>query len=91
LFQAGSSGNFLAALLTTGNIYVLPNTRIDLGQRVSSAVFISGEQSSDKRFNDFDSDVCLKNIKDAIINDQRQVILSHYQQVSELREFDSTT
>ena len=90
LFQAGSSGNFLAALLTTGNIFVLPNTRIDLGQRISSAVFISGEQSSDKRFNDFDSDVCLKNIKTAIMHDQRQVILSHYQQVSELREFEST-
>lgn len=90
LFQAGSSGNFLAALLTNGNIFVLPNTRIDLGQRISSAVFISGEQSSDKRFNDFDSDACLKNIKTAIMHDQRQVILSHYQQVSELREFEST-
>ena len=91
MFQAGSSGNFLATLLTTGNIYVLPNARIDLGQRISSAVFISGEQSSDKRFNDFDSDICCKNIKDAIVNDQRQVILSHYQQVSKLKDFDSTT
>lgn len=87
LFPAGASGNFLAALLTTGNISVLPNARIDLGQKVSSAVFVSGDHSSDNRFNDFESDICLKNIKDAIVHDQRQVILSHYQQVSKLREF----
>ena len=90
LFQAGSSGNFLATLLTTGTIFVLPNARIDLGQTLSSAVFISGEQSPDIKFNDFDSDVCLKNIKNAIMHDQRQVILSHYQQISLLKEFEST-
>lgn len=90
LFRTGSGGNFLASLLTTGTIFVLPNSRIDLGQTVSSAVFITGEQSSDAKFNDYASDVCLQNIKNAIMHDQRQVILSHYQQISELKEFKST-
>ena len=90
LFQAGSSGHFLASLLTTGNIFVLPNTRIDLGQTISSAVFITGDHSPDSKFNDFESDLCLQNIKNAIVHDQRQVILSHYQHVSKLREFEST-
>jgi hypothetical protein len=90
LFTAGTSGNFLASMLTKGNIFLLPNFRYDLGQKVPSAVFITGEHSPDFRFNDFKSDICLKNIKDAIINDRRQVILSHYQQVSELKEFEST-
>jgi len=90
LFAAGASGNFLASLLTTGNTLVLPNSRIDLGQKLSSAVFVTGDHSQDFKFNDFDSDICLKNIKDAIMHDQRQVVLSHYQQVSELREFEST-
>jgi len=90
LFQAGSSGNFLAAFLTVGNIFVLPNNRIDLGQKVSSAIFVSGESSHDKRFIDFDSDICLANIKTAIVNSPQQVILSHYQKISKLREFEST-
>jgi hypothetical protein len=90
LFPAGASGNFLASLLTTGTIFVLPNSRIDLGQTISSAVFVTGEHSPDSKFNDLTSDICLKNIKDAIMYDQRQVILSHYQQVTKLREFEST-
>jgi len=90
LFPAGASGNFLASLLTTGTISVLPNSRIDLGQTISSAVLVTGEHSPDSKFNDFESDICLKNIKDAVMYDQRQVILSHYQQVTKLREFEST-
>lgn len=90
LFPAGSSGHFLASLMTTGNISVLPNARIDLGQTVSSAVFVTGEHSADSKFNDFKSDLCLRNIKNAIMHDHRQVILSHYQHVSQLREFGST-
>jgi hypothetical protein len=89
LFPAGSSGHFLSAMLTTGNILVLPNYRIDLMQTVSSAIFITGEHSSDNKFNEFDSDVCVQNIKNEIINGRHQVILSHYRQVSKLKDFES--
>ena len=74
LFPAGASGNFLAAFLTTGKNLVNAQYRIDLGQTVSSAIFV-------------DSD--LDQIKDTVINDYHQTILSHYRNVSDLREFQS--
>lgn len=90
LFPVGASGNFLTALVTTGKINVLPNHRIDLGQTISSAIMIHGDESPDKRFVDVTSDRCLANIKDAIVNDPHQVIMSHYLGVSQLREFADT-
>ena len=87
LFPAGASGNFLAAFLTEGTIFVAANNRIDLGQQLSSSVFITGSNSLDKRFIDSDSDVCLQNIKNSIISGSHQVILSHYQKVSNLVDF----
>lgn len=74
LFPAGSSGNFLAAFLTTGATFVNPQYRIDLGQTISSSIFVDPE---------------LDQIKDAVVNDNHQTILSHYSKVSDLREFQS--
>jgi len=74
LFPAGASGNFLAAFLTAGNTLINPQYRIDLGQTVSSSIFVDPD---------------LDQIKDAVINDNHQTILSHYRNVSDLREFQS--
>ena len=71
LFPAGASGHFLAEFLTIGDTFVIPQNRLDLGQRLSSAIFAPG----------------LSNIKSAIVNDNRQVILSHYSGISDLLEF----
>lgn len=72
LFPAGASGNFLSAFLTTGSVHVKPQFRVDLGQTVSSAIFVPPN---------------LEQIKHTIDNDQHQTILSHYSAVSNLREY----
>lgn len=71
LFSAGASGHFLGEFLTTGNTFVLPKERIDLGQTLSSAIFAED----------------LDGIKDTFLNTQYQVILSHYGEISKLAEF----
>jgi hypothetical protein len=72
LFPAGASGHFLASFLTTGAVFVRPQYRVDLGQLVSSAIFIPSD---------------LEKIKNSIINDPHETILSHYNNVSDLCEF----
>ena len=71
LFPAGASGHFLGEFLTIGKTFVLPQQRIDLGQSLSSAIFVSD----------------LEHIKDVVINTSHQVILSHYSNISDLEEF----
>jgi hypothetical protein len=85
LYPAGSSGYFLAAFLITGHDHVLPNNRIDLGQKLSSTVFVTSDP-----LNDYDSEECLLQIKDEILHGHRQSILSHYSKISQLKEFEST-
>jgi len=74
LFPAGASGNFLASFLTTGNSYTKAQYRVDLGQFNSSAIFAPSN---------------LEKIKNIIVNDEHQTILSHYNNISDLREFEN--
>jgi hypothetical protein len=72
LFPAGASGHFLSSFLTTGKVFVQSQYRIDLGQKLSSATFVASD---------------LDKIKHTILTDSKQTILTHYDQVSNLREF----
>jgi hypothetical protein len=91
LFPAGASGHFLSAFLSHDEIIdTLPNFRLDLGQTLSSALFVSGEPVPNGRFDDFESHRCLTNIKNCIVEGEHQTILSHYLKISELREFENT-
>jgi hypothetical protein len=85
LFQVGASGHFLAEFLTTEDITVLPNQRIDHRQRLSS-VFVD-ETSAEYQFNGGCSADCITAIKNAIANDDRRIILSHCDTISEFRSF----
>ena len=60
LFPAGASGNFLAAFLTTGAVFVIPQYRLDLGQLISNSIFVPSD---------------LAKIKNTIINDTHQTII----------------
>ena len=71
LFPPGASGNFLSEFLTVGESFVIPQNRIDLGQRLSSAIFATD----------------LDDIKFMVNDDNHQVVLSHYSNVSDLLEF----
>ena len=71
LFPAGASGHFLASFLTVGENFVAPQYRIDLGQHLSSAIFVD----------------TLDQIKYQIEVGQYQAVLSHYSAVSDLLEF----
>ena len=71
LFPAGASGHFLASFLTTGQVFVQSQYRMDLGQTISSSIFVPSN---------------LDKIKHTILEDSRQTILTHYNQVSDLRE-----
>ena len=72
LFPAGASGHFLAAFLTVGKLFVKPQYRIDVGQTVTSAIFVPSD---------------LKKIKNEITNGAHQTVLSHYNDVSHLSDF----
>lgn len=85
LFQVGASGHFLAEFLTTEDITVLPNQRIDHRQRLSS-VFVD-ETSAEHQFKGGCSADCITAIKHAITNGDRRIILSHCDTVSEFRSF----
>ena len=85
LFQVGASGHFLAEFLNTGDITVLPNQRIDYKQRLSS-VFID-ETSADHQFKGGCSVDCIDAIKKAISIEDRRIILSHCDAVSEFKQF----
>jgi len=74
LFPAGASGHFLSAFLTTGNNYVTAQHRIDLGQTLSNSTFVPSD---------------LEKIKHTIVNDNCQTILTHYDKISNLREFEN--
>ena len=85
LFQVGASGHFLAEFLTTEDVKVLPNQRIDSRQRLSS-VFVD-ETSAEYQFKGGCSADCITAIKNAISNQDRRIILSHCDAVSEFKQF----
>jgi hypothetical protein len=74
LFPAGASGNFLASFLTTGDIYTKAQYRIDLGQFHPSAIFAPPN---------------LEKLKNIIVTDNNQTVLSHYNNISDIREFEN--
>ena len=61
LFPAGASGHFLCSFLTTGKVLVESQYRIDFGQIISGAIFVSND---------------LEKIKHTILNDSRKTILT---------------
>ena len=85
LFQVGASGHFLAEFLNTGDITVSPDQRIDGRQRLSS-VFVD-ETSAEYQFKGGCSADCITAIKNAISNQDRRIILSHCDTVSEFKKF----
>ena len=88
LFYPGASGNFLASFLVVDSIR-LPAFRVDHRQELEPGVVVASGGGSviDKRLQDFDSLSALASIKNFIEHGNKQVILSHYQGVSSLRNY----
>lgn len=88
LFYPGASGNFLASFLVVDSIR-LPGFRVDHRQDIEPGVAVAsgGSSTVDKRLQDFDSPAALSSIKHMIESGTKQVILSHYQGVSNLKQY----
>lgn len=88
LFYPGASGNFLASFLVV-DAARLPSFRVDYKQAHDPGVVVAsgGGSSVDGRLQDFESPSALASIRHQIEHGNKQVILSHYQRVSDLREY----
>jgi hypothetical protein len=84
LFHAGASGNFLANFLVVDKNLLAPQFRIDWQQSNNNIIFVGNSSGVDRRIVFFDKTV-LDKIYNILEHNSPQILLSHYLEVSQLR------
>jgi len=87
LFHVGASGHFLANFLIVDKKLLEPQFRIDWKQTNSNIVFVGYNSSAvDRRLQQFKNNKVLEDIRKCVQQQTHQVMLSHYLEVSQLRD-----
>ena len=84
LFHAGAGGNFLANFLVVDKNLLNPQFRIDWQQSNNNIIFVGNSAGVDRRIVFFDK-TALDKIYNILEHNSPQILLSHYIEVSQLR------
>lgn len=83
LFPAGTSGNFLASFLTTTDVQLSPNFRIDWNQANKAIDFIGP-----RKFDRYNESAYLESVNQWVQQEKGHTMISHYLGISNLLKYN---